>query len=190
MALIDQCVVKWTGFSGAPGFSVFYATPGGDFSNKLQTFFTSIANKLPPVVKINVPTSGFTLEDSTGTATDTWTSTPTHATITGSGDAPYVAAAGVCVNWITPDLNPKGHRVKGRTFLVPVSQSNYDADGTIHPLPLGQWLTASQQLVDDGLGHFVIWHRPSGPGASDGSSHPVEQRVVNDRFAVLTSRRA
>ena len=185
MADIDQLVVRWDGFTGAPGYSVFYALPGHSVRGMIFNFFDSIKVNVPTGVHWTVPLSGNTFDDATGELTGVWTETTAATGIDASGGAPNVGNAGACFTWRTNTILD-GKKVRGRTFIVPLSTANYASNGTLDDAVLAAFRTKGQALVDDADGNLVVWHRPkAGAGGGHG---PITLCTVTDRAAILRSR--
>lgn len=185
MTDIDRAVVEWTGFPGAPGISVFYATPGGGVAFAIGTMFELLKNFIPLNVTITVPASGDTIDDATGEIVGTWTTgaeSVTHCSASGT----YAAAGGGLIRWATDGL-VNGHRVKGRTFFVPLDGDLYEDNGSLSPTWTGNAKSAGDNLIEESEGHLVIWSRPTPTRA--GSSHTVVTCAVPDKMSVLRSRR-
>jgi hypothetical protein len=103
-----------------------------------------------------------------------------------AGGAAFSAGpAGICVSWTTGGVN-RGRTVRGRTFVVPVSATVFEADGTIATSVLPALAPAALSwAVDDPP--FGIWSRPvAGAG---GAWFPVVSAHITDQAAILTSRR-
>jgi hypothetical protein len=98
------------------------------------------------------------------------------------------------INWMTNTIVPVGsssktsHRMRGRTFIVPVQPALYTNNGDLQASSVLGIKTAADALISGGAGHMVLWHRPA-TGASDGVSGPVISSSVHTRIAVLRSRR-
>lgn len=194
MASIARIKANWTGFPGAPGVSVFhFSTFEGNFGPGVQgaagavaTFFSSIANFLPASVRIDIDPEAEILEDSTGELIDT-------SPIDGIGQIPgvstqaYSGPTGAVVNWRTGSIR-NGRRMRGRTFIVPLSGDSFQNDGTINPTVLN----ALNSSVDTFLGTadvaLQVYGRPTILG-TDGVSADVTSGTVPDLAAVLRSRR-
>lgn len=188
MATLDQAVVQWTGFPGAPGYSVFYAhSDGAGVRDKIYNFFNSVKPQLPSTVKIQVPATGSVIDENSGLITGVWNDTPVSL-ITGGAGGKYHAAAGACVTWST-DSFLNGRRLRGRTFLVPLESGCFAPDGSLDDGTRTLLQTAVNTLVTDSDESLCIWHRPTSHGGSDGSSGIVRSGMIRDRGAVLTSRR-
>lgn len=185
MADIDRVEVAWTGLAGLPGVSVFHFIPGNPAPASLVTFFTAIAGVFPLGLSWTIPTSGDTFDDATGTLTGGWTGSG-GGTVAASGAAQHASGCGAYVNWATGFI-VNGRRLRGRTFLAPIMNSAYDSAGTIVTGNLTTLQNAATALaVGDGM---VIWHRPTTPGASNGSSALTISAQVPDQVTSLRSRR-
>lgn len=184
---MDQAIVQWTGFPGAPGFSVFYALEGGAFADALQTFFNAVKAQLPSTVRIQVPNSGAQINPLNGEQTSEWSDAPRPAIIGGAGGK-YSAASGCCFTWSTGTF-VNGRRVRGRTFLVPLESGCYAPDGSLDDGTRTILAAAANALVTAGTDHFVIWHRPKPHGTDTGIAAKVTSVTLRDRVAILTSRR-
>lgn len=176
--------VSWTTGIGGTGVSVFYSLEATDITPALGTFFTAIKGLFPTAVVWNIPPSGDIIEATDGKLTSSWTG-GTQASVAGSGAGAYVAGTGSYVRWNTAVVR-NGRKMKGRTFLVPMNASCFDAAGTITDSNVTQLQTAANTLYAAGL---QIWGRPSGPGATDGVIAFVTGAVVPDRVTSLHSRR-
>jgi hypothetical protein len=184
---MKRIVCEW---SGAPitGLAVtvlhFEDAVTSPATNAL-TFFTDVRSVLPSNVTVTVPESGDVIDPTNGQLIDVWGATGDGGAIAGSGLAISAAGVGACITWLTDGITA-GHRVRGRTFLVPMTTDLYDADGTLHSLAVTALNAGAGNLVTGGLS---VWHRPSGPGLSDGSEHPANNWRVRDKVAYLSSRR-
>jgi hypothetical protein len=92
------------------------------------------------------------------------------------------------VTWTTATF-VHGRRLKGRTFLVPLESGCFAPDGSLDDGTRTLLQAAVDTLVTSGEDHFVIWHRPTTVGGSDGLTGDVVAGTIRDRGAVLTSRR-
>lgn len=182
---IDKGVFTWTGFSGAPGYSVFYATPDMGISGDIKTFFTAIDDYIPSGVNIQCPTSGDRLDEATGQLLETW-SGGVGGTVQGQVAGNYASPAGICVNWLTNGV-VNGRRVRGRTFIVPTAANIFAADGTLADNHLAVFQAAADALVASAAGDLLVWHRPV--GGAGGSAHAIVAARVSDKVSVLRSRR-
>lgn len=185
MTVIDRNVTTWTGWPGGPGISVFYATQGGGVADKLQIFFAAVKSLIVGGVVITVAQSGDSIDDTTGQIVGTWTqSNAGPVTCTAAGA--FAPQTGARVRWNTSGIE-NGRRVRGATFLVPVTSSSLSNTGALLGSSVTTIQAAASALIVSGAGHQVIWHRPSkkGPGAS----FPITSATCLTEVANLRSRR-
>lgn len=199
MAPILKVKAKWTGFSGAPGYSNFYFR---DFSagppvvadaqaaaGKVNTFFSSVKALFPSAVKIDVQTDCEVIEETTGALVDILNISALTQQVGTAAAASYSAASGAVVTWRTSSVH-RGRRVRGRTFLVPTANVAYDLDGTLQASTITTLTNAANALRDASTTPDLgIWARPSTTGASDGAWYAVTSATIPDMVAVLRSRR-
>lgn len=180
-----------------PGYSNFYYGVGGGTITEgvdlavaaVRTAFNAIAGYLPTSVLINVDPEVAMFSDVSGELEDVYTSTTVPAVVTGQGGGPYSAASGASITWLTTAIRD-GRRLRGRTYLVPLSTLAYDAAGTLVPNALTALAAFGTALRTPGgsAGPFRVFGRPS-PEHPVGMSAPVTQAIVRDRVSILTSRR-
>ena len=151
----------------------------------VKAAYQAAAGLFSPDHKINIPNTGDVIDDATGTLVRTWTGTG-GGLVTGSSGGNYAAGVGACVTWLTGSI-VDGKRLRGRTFIVPVHTAAWDTDGTFTTSAFSQ----VQAFADAMLGTTTlgIWHRPTTPGGSDGTSGGVVGYHISDRAAYLSSRR-
>jgi hypothetical protein len=191
---IQRLQCTWTGFTGAPGYSNFYATGTAGAQLLFAPFWQAIAPYLPPVVSINVPNTGDTIDEATGKKIGTWANGVATAT-PGTATALYAPASGARINWGTGAF-VNGRRVAGRTYLVPCSNSVYGADGLLGQTMVNAVNAAATSLFQNSGGALVIWTRPvyDHTGAdpvlkTPGSVHPIISSTTPRKPTVLRSRR-
>jgi hypothetical protein len=188
---------RWDGFSGAPGYTNFHFlladTPTGtelaDSAAKIRTWFDALKAYLPNICTITFPAEIVQLNTETGELEGTYAITA-PASVTGTGGTTaFSSATGVCVNWNTAAV-VNGRRLRGRTFFVPcMPTATFQSDGTLGVGAQVAFQAASTTLADSTAGMpFVVYHRPT-LGGSDGVAGPITSSSVNDKTAVLRSRR-
>ena len=192
---IDRIRCTWTGFPGAPGVSTFYSLAATADITTLHGFFQNIKPDLPADVTIEVPTSGDIIDETTGELTGGW-SGGSGGTSTGEDSGTYPAPVGAAVTWET-GVVMDAHRLRGRTFIVPLAGFSYGTDGTIDSAVLATLRGAAASLLTGT--QFVVWHRPRAARAADGSRKAITYRAggyaswsgssVKDEAVVLRSRR-
>jgi hypothetical protein len=180
--------VSWTGFPGAPGVSTFYEETTTTLPAKLRTFFEACKPYFPNDVTLSYAAAGDLIDETNGHITGDWTITPTPANTTGTLGQVYAAPVGMLVNWRTSGI-VNGHRVRGRTFLVPVQQDT--ATGAPNATAVAAIQTAALALVA-AAPNMVVWSRPIATGlphARAGSKHLVTSASVPGKYVILRSRR-
>ena len=191
--------VRWSGFTGAPGFTNFFFSEGASGTvdqaqadaavAKVQTFFTAIASGFTPNLTLQVQSDVEAIEPTTGQMASIFTVTPPAPIVGSNVVLTFSGPTGMVVNWQTAGVR-NGRRVRGRTFLVPMSTAVYQNDGTIEPTRRTQVLTAALAMVGtSGTPDLGVWARPTAPGATDGVWHAATSSTVPDLAAVLRSRR-
>lgn len=193
MTTLNRLVIAWSG-SCVVGTAVSVLHWDGSDNAAppvaaVMAAFNAQKNNFPSTLTLTFPNSGDQIDDTTGNLSGVWTTTG-GGTLACTGTAPNAAGVGACIGWTTGGIvsGTKGPRkLRGRTFLVPLSGAVYDGDGTITPGSL----TALQSLADGirTAGPLAVWHRPSTSVATDGNSYGVLSARVRDKVAYLSSRR-
>jgi hypothetical protein len=200
MAKIARVRMHWIGLPTGPGFSVFHFR---DFStapttepvtqdafDRVDNFAADIHTLLPASISVQADPTVDILEDTTATLLGSHTAAGASAH-TGSGPlGSYAAMAGAVITWRTNDVRG-GHRVRGRTFIVPLSAGEYDNVGTLDSAAIttlasaaGNMLNASSYSCD-----LAVYSRPTPPAGSDGQAYPATAWTIPDIAAILRSRR-
>lgn len=193
--------IKWTIPGAGTAFSVLHfitnatAEPvqadADDVTSKLNAFCDSFKANLPNVVKMDVMTEVEQINEGSGDLLWVWGTTAFPQKVGGAASTSgWAAAAGGVISWSTPGIR-NGRRVRGRTFIVPLSNECWDIDGTMKATELGRINTAATNLRTVGQQtQFGIYARPTAPGASDGIAYPVNAHRIPDMSAILRSRRS
>lgn len=185
---------RWTGFTGAPGYTILHfdaqtaptAAAAEAAADAAHTFIQDCASNMPSVVKLTIETAVEVIDEATNQLETIYT-VPAGVPLSGTVPGGFSSATGACITWETGEVK-NGRRVRGRTFLVPLAGTCYDTDGTLTSGTLTDLQNAASGIAAGGFS-FGVLSRPSGPGASDGSFHTVSSGRVNDKTAILTSRR-
>lgn len=155
----------------------------------VKAAFQAAANRFQGGVTLTFPSSGDTIDDTTGDLVGSWTSAD-GGQVTTTGDPNAAGGVGACIGWTTGGIvsGTKGpRRLRGRTFLVPLHAGCYQADGTLDTAVLASLQTLADAIR--GAGGLAVWHRPSTATSSDGTSYGVLSARVRDHVAFLSSRR-
>lgn len=184
---IHRTTLQWLNFIGAPGFTNLHwdgtgSTAVADADTK--AFASSLQQRLPDGVIVQATGEVETIDEATGELVSV-TSYAQGTAVTGSQGGPYSSAVGAVLSWSTAGI-VAGRRVRGRTFIVPMSASQFDSSGTLSSGAQSALVASGQGLLSS-LGVFGIWSRPRGGLA--GSFHEATNVAVPDMTAVLRSRR-
>lgn len=188
-----RITARWTGFTGAPGYSNFFFAAGGGFisdanqvASRVRSAFFTIPDLLAPGARITLEQEAAVVDSDTGMITgyeDIGDVDPVTSISTGS----YSGPTGAVVNWRTNDLR-NGRRIRGRTFLVPLANNAYDNQGSLTSQALGKLQDFGDTLVGGDLdSEFGVWSRPV--NGSGGVFATATSFQVPDLAAVLRSRR-
>jgi hypothetical protein len=202
MAAIARVKLKWTGFNGAPGFSVFHfadfnlqdaaAWTNADAdlaADRIEAWADGIRRVCAAPVRLKVESDVEIIERETGQL-----ATVVSAGIRAEMANPvttgnYSGPTGAVINWRTAGVR-NGRRVRGRTFVVPCYSAAYEANGSLTPEARLQLEGSSQELINAaGTPDIGVYARPTGPGATDGVWYVATSMSVPDMAAVLRSRR-
>ena len=187
MANLQRVRVLWGGSPVVgPGVSTFYwdeAVTG--FLPALNTFFSSCAGRMPNGLTLTIPNTGDLIDVATGEISGSWSDTIVSGAAGGSANA-YAAGVGVRVSWSTSGIR-HGRRVRGSTFLVPITTDCYATDGTIGAAFLSTFQSAAGTLIVAQGANMRIYSRPS--DGAPGQANPVTGALVPDRISWLRTRR-
>lgn len=200
MASILRVKAAWTGFQGAPGYNLFHFgafsetgfTPADSQSavTRVKAFFDGIQTTMPTQVRVQVLADVEVLDPSTGELQEVHGVTaPAYTQGNTLSTASFASAVGAVVGWRTSQVR-RGRRIRGRSFLVPLSSTAFETDGTLNGGVITSITSAANTLrTSTGAAGMGVWGRPSGPGATDGVWAPCTAVSVPDMGAVLRSRR-
>ena len=190
MPEIGKIVTTFTGFTGAPGYSVhhFFGDPyttstAQDNVDDVQAYWNAIATWMPSSWRFAVNPDVQVLTEASGALIRVETTTPAAQSVFGTA-AEYAGGAGAVSSWVTAEVHLT-KQLRGRTFICPVGAGCYDSTGTLAPAVLTTLRTATTTLA--AVANFGVYGRPvSGAGgqwaAATGGS-------VKDHVAWLSSRR-
>lgn len=198
-----RVTARWTGFTGAPGYSnFFFANDAGfwdggiigdaaqiaadDAAETVRGSFTQVRTQLPSDATITVTPQVDIVDSDTGEILGAIDHEVDGAEgMAGTGG--YSAASGAVVNWRTSDYR-FGRRIRGRTFLVPIVASAYEDDGTLTSDALSDFRSfGSSMLNGEGSSTLGVWSRPR--NGAGGVFATINNAQVPDKVAVLRSRR-
>ena len=143
----------WNVQGGGTGYSVFHvrespvttiAAAAQQFATDLRAGFNSMVTRLPDDVIINFDSEARELAVVNGTLLNVIPVTA-PATVTGTSGGSYSAPAGARVDLITGGI-VAGRRLRGRTYIVPLSGDSYTTNGLVS--------SAAQTLLETAFGMF------------------------------------
>lgn len=188
----------WTGFPGAPGYTRFHfaGTSTQSFidawGNGVRTFFFALAGLMKTGWQVAVSPTVEENDVYTGRLIAQWAMTTAPAVVSGSNSTDsFAGGVGAFLTWNT-NVIWQGHRVQGRTFLVPLA-GVADVDGTIKPGVITQINAAAAALIATQAPGLVIWSRKYSPPPNstqiDGNTALVASAITRDKTGILRSRR-
>lgn len=205
MAQIGRLRIPWEGVASGSGLSTIFFKPtpadsavtgdeGTAAVSGVKGFFDAIAGLLPNNISITYPTAADVLNDVNGQLLGSVAITQPSVT-TGTDIATWAAPAGAYVRWETGVI-VDGRRLRGRTYIVPLSSAEYDDSGNLGSATITTLQSAANSMLTAAATastwDYAVWHRPvitAGVVTRNGSSSPVTSALVRDFTAVLKSRR-
>lgn len=189
---INRVRVSWTNFPGAPGLSTFYLAAGITDVTAIRAFFSGLVARFPTGLTWQTPNTGDIVDVGTGKITGTWSGTGGGNTVGTATAAPYSGSSGAMVRWLTNGV-VNGHRLAGRTYLVPLAGASYDNDGSIGSAAQTAIQGAGTTLIAAYGANMVVFHKPRNASGGDlgspGNVSSVVSALVPDLAVVLRSRR-
>jgi hypothetical protein len=191
--MVLQYRVGWSGATvTGPGVTVFHSRPQGGATGsvagaaeaaRVRNAFVAVQAQVPAGVTWDFPGEVTELDTATGTliAVHTFTK-PADLTSTGSATS-WARPAGGRVDWFTDGI-VAGRRLRGRSFLVPLTGASYDGTGTLVTGAITALSAfAAARLATSASVAAAIWSR------THGVSFDVTSFDVPDEVAILRSRR-
>lgn len=188
-----QYKVLWSIPNAGPSVTVLHfrdqgAPNAATIPPYIRAFFAEIASRLPNDVTISFDTEVTLIDTATGQLTSAFP-VESPAPVAGTHSGTWAAGAGYRLVWSTQSIR-NGRRVRGSTFLVPMSGAQFDAGGK--PSAAGQAaVNSAAQTMLTGLGllstDLVVYSRPK-PGMP-GEQHVVGAGSVSDVAGTLRGRK-
>ena len=197
MAVIVRVRSIWNGFQGAPGYTNWYGISDGDsavaaqqLGNRMRTFWEALKFFIPNGATIKVQRTYQVLDSISGVMSleaDMGTD-PAVTTSGAAANTAYAAPVGCIVNWNTGLFNDLGHRIRGRTYVVPLTGNAFEGNGTLTSTFQSATQTAATAAVG-GTGGLSVWTRPPKGTHTGGRISVVTSATVPDKSCVLRTRR-
>lgn len=183
----------WTGFQGAPGYTnMFFATDtvttgeATSLAASIRTFWLGVANLIPSDITLQIQ-ADVQLQDAATSKVNGSLTIAQPAAVTPLGSGAYSAPTGASMTWHT-GIFFNGREIKGRTYLVPLIGTAYEADGTLTASAQSSMSDAGSALITATGIKFVV-RSPASQAASGGAAAHIASVAVKDTAAVLRSRR-
>lgn len=178
------------GFTGGPGYNTLYFF-GDPYSNAtaesnadaVGAFWNGMIPTMPAGTTFAIDPDVQVLDEATGALIRIESIAPPTQTNAGTSGQ-YSAGVGANVRWNTDGVHLT-KRLRGRTFVVPLSGGSYDATGTINNTNL----TAMRALATTlgAVANFGVWGRPV--GGAGGEWAACTGATIKDQVSWLTTRR-
>ncbi|MBA0085016.1 MAG: hypothetical protein HRJ53_08470, partial [Acidobacteria bacterium Pan2503] len=178
MGTVGRLRVEWHGLPGGTGLSTFYVDAIGSATlmmTSVAAFFTAIKGIVPPAVQWVFPSQLDSIDDATGKLLSSQPVTP-NAAISGLGGSNYAATTGILVKWATGGV-VDGHRVVGKTFIVPIESTDMTSNGGPSSSSLTTVSNAANNYITAMGTHAVVWSRPFAGRPAVGSLPPIPARA-------------
>lgn len=188
MVLMQRVDLEWSGSAiVGPGLSTFWITGGVDNEDiqDIKTFFETIKGFFPPGVTISYPFVGDVVESSTGVLASTWSVAGSTSPTVGGGPSPFAQGVGLRVAWQAAEVH-NGHKVRGSTFIVPISSQFYNEQGQVAGQNLAVLSDAAALLRNSS--NIGIYSRPTKAGLP-GAWSKIVGSYVRPNVSWLRSRR-
>lgn len=191
--MVIQYRAPWSVPNAGPSVSTFHfvgntaGQPDG-IAAAVRGFFDAIKSTLPNDVIVNFASEMTIHNDATGQLVGTIPVTPPLA-VQGTGTGSWAGGAGYRVDWLTQAIR-NGRRVRGRTFIVPASNTVFSTEGRVLGATAttantaGNGLLATASLAGNDL---AVWSRP-GP-AGPGQVFAVTDPATSTLAATLRGRK-
>lgn len=194
--MMQKITAIWNGWGGGPGYTAFYFGEHGDITQlnnaaaRVRAFFFSLAACIPTPISVTIAPTSLEIIEGSGEIVDEIALGVVPAPVAGAGGTTFSSVSGACVIWRTAS-HVNGRLLRGKSYIVPMSSTCYDTDGSLLATRLTELRNAATVLATPGgvpATDLVVWHRPT--AGAGGSFATVTTASVKDQAAVLRSRRA
>jgi hypothetical protein len=191
---VAYTTITWvsTGYTGAPGYTKLSfigelnAADASTAAANSRTLLSSISAYIPNIVQYACqPTAQTFGTDTVLTGEVALTTVP--VAINGAASGSYVGGSGAVVYWITNVLNG-GHKIKGRTYIVPLAALGYQSDGTLASIVVTNLQSAATTFAGSTPNPCIV-SRQLGQSDRTNKQALIASASVKDRSAFLRSRR-
>lgn len=193
---------EWSGTSGGPGLTqmAVMGAAGGEWNpdgaqsavNAVRNFWLSLASLLPDELRLTTMPTVDTYDTATGELSSSATAAIPPSTVAGTSASGYAGGAGCKVTWQTGQIR-NGRRVRGSTFIVPLSAAAFTGTGTIgstQQTTINNAATALLAALTAGGTSLAVWSRPLIlPNPRAGFQTQVISGICSSKSAILRGRR-
>lgn len=193
---------EWAGTSGGPGLTQFAVlgaaggiwNPSGTQSavNAVRTFWDSLKANLPDEVKLTVSPVIDDYDTVTGDLMGSYVAGTAPLVVAGTSSSGYAGGAGGKMIWNTGQIR-NGKRVKGSTFIVPLSLGVFSTTGSVGTTFVSLANTSAASLLSQlaaGGTSLAVWSRPGTPEKPRaGFATEVLTGSLSNKSAILRGRR-
>lgn len=189
----SQITARYNGFTGAPGWvrmkftGALTVAEANSAAANWRTFLNSILTVMPSGSSITIDSTVGQYDD-LGQQTGEVTLSVIPASITGSSANAYAGGAGAVINWVTNAFH-MGRKVRGRTFLVPLTSAAFQNDGTLDATRQTAIQSAGLVFATSTPQPIISSVKTGAGGVTSGFTANIVGATVPDRSAVLRSRR-
>lgn len=184
------------GYTGSPGYTKLKFAPNvtaGPTTAEVnaaaaasRALLAATASMMPSAVSYNCQSTAQVFSDAGVLQSEVGVGV-LPATINGSGGTTYPGGVGGVIYWNTGAVNG-GHKVRGRTYLVPLANAAFAGDGTLATALVSSLQTAVNTFVGSGTSPCVNTRALGKPGRVNGTIQ-ILSGTVKDRTAFLRTRR-
>lgn len=189
----SQVTFRYNGFTGAPGWirmkflGELNVADANTAAANFRTFLNGQAAQMPTGSQITCDSAvGIFATDGTQTGEITLSSIP--GVVTGSSAVVYAGGVGAVVNWTTGAFH-LGRKVRGRTFLVPLTSAAFQTDGTLAAAVQSSIQSNGALFAASTPTPVILSQKPASGGGVSSVVALITGATVPDRSAVLRSRR-
>lgn len=204
MPVLLRYTVTGDGWPGAPSINQYYFGCTGDVLDleiadsgwdRVRAAWEQLKTLCPNYVVHDLSRDMEVLDFETGQLQDVLVHVGGDQLIEGVGTGLSLPpASAMCLN-LNMDQFIAGRKVRGRSFISPISQGSSDADGTPTAAAIAIVAAVSDLLKEDigFIEQYAVWSRPreasEGVEARVGNISNVQTITMPNQFATLRSRR-
>jgi hypothetical protein len=199
VATVARILTTWSGGPSAPGLTVmnvrYTSGPLQSSVDAVRAFWSSLGGQIPSSYSLLVSPSADLFDSASGELTGALTAATPPTVVNPSGATAWAAGVGGRITWTTGAI-AHGHRVKGRTFVVPLITSTYGTSGTVtstYITTVGTAVGTLLSALNSAGTPLAVWTKKRAATdtlpALDGVLSDVTSGAMTTEVAVLAGRR-